>query len=117
MGDRLFIKRIIGIPGDTLRIYQGTVIRNGSQVSEPYALHLRGYRRLTDLWPVDTLDSGTREVSVPPKRYFVLGDNRDESYDSREFGFVSEDQIIGRVIYIFRHRPSLQRCNSNIAVG
>ena len=79
---RDFIKRVIGVPGDTIEIKSGQVIRNGVVVDEPYV----------------TLRDGTSmaPVVVPPDAYFVLGDNRRASNDSRDWGAVPAENIIGR---------------------
>ncbi len=80
----IFIKRVIGLPGDRVRIERGTVFLNGVPLSEPYI-------RFTDT-------RSFPEVTVPPGAVFVLGDNRANSEDSRVFGPVRERLIIGRAI-------------------
>ena len=79
---RDLVKRVIGLPGDVIEIEQGQVIRNGRILVEAYVVN--GDRR--------TLES----IEVPPDSYYVLGDNRRHSTDSREWGFVPSDHIIGR---------------------
>ena len=76
------VKRVVGLPGDIIKIEQGRVILNGDTLDEAYVIN--GDRRSADA------------VEVPPNSYYVLGDNRDASTDSREWGFVSDDHIIGR---------------------
>ena len=79
---RDIVKRIIGLPGDIIEIEQGQVIRNGEPLREPYIVHR---------------DSRTfAPIEVPPDSYYVLGDNRQVSSDSRTWGFVREEDIIGR---------------------
>jgi signal peptidase I len=80
----VFIKRVIGLPGDRISIDRGRVYRNGSMLAEPYVQH----------------DDGRTfaEVIVPNASVYVLGDNRAESEDSRIFGPVSDDRLIGRAI-------------------
>ncbi|OGK17619.1 signal peptidase I [Candidatus Roizmanbacteria bacterium RIFCSPHIGHO2_02_FULL_40_13b] len=92
-----FIKRIVGLPGDRVMIKDSHVFVNGAQLDEPYISE-----------PTDTFERGfSREgiESVVPEDYlFVLGDNRTHSQDSREFGFVPQSNIIGKVI--FRYFPA-----------
>ncbi len=91
-----FIKRIIALPGETVKIENGQVFVNGELLQEPYL------EVPTPLFPGGFMIDG-QEVTVPPENYFVLGDNRPGSSDSREFGFVPSTHIIGRVI--FRYFP------------
>ena len=77
-----YIKRVIGLPGDVVRIEEGRVFVNDVPLEEPYVAH-----------PA----SGTHVVRVRPQHYFVLGDNRPHSSDSREFGLVPRELIRGRV--------------------
>ena len=80
--DRDIVKRIIGLPGDIIEIRQGQIIRNSEPLDEPYLTH-RDSRTFASL-------------QVPPHSYYVLGDNRRASTDSRTWGFVPSDHIIGR---------------------
>lgn len=81
-GSELLIKRVIGLPGETVEIRAGRVYVDGRSLDEPY------------------LDQGTRgemaPTTVPPLKVFVLGDNRSFSNDSRSFGTVSIENVIGR---------------------
>ena len=79
---RDLVKRVIGLPGDVIEIDQGQIIRNGQILKESYVVN--GDRR--------TLEA----IEVPPDSYYVLGDNRRHATDSRDWGFVSSDHIIGR---------------------
>lgn len=79
---RDFVKRVIGLPGDVVEIHRGQLFVNGEAVEEPYLT----YRDLDNMEP----------VRVPPDSYFVLGDNRRASNDSRDWGAVPADHIIGR---------------------
>jgi len=80
--DRDFIKRIIGEPGDTVEIKNGAVYIDGNPLDEPYITNKPTYTY------------GPTEV--PPKQYFVLGDNRNNSYDSHVWGFLPQENIIGQ---------------------
>jgi signal peptidase I len=87
--DEDFIKRLIGMPGDTVQIRQGRVFVNGEALSEPYRHD-----------PPNSLDN-FGPVTVPARSYFVLGDNREDSWDSRDWGFVPESNIIGTPVVIY----------------
>jgi signal peptidase I len=92
-----FIKRVIGLPGDTVTLENGRVFvtpRDGSAVplSEPYVVIASG--RTAPTVPRDA--EGTSEWTVPAGEYFVMGDNRPESQDSRFFGPIERDSIVGR---------------------
>jgi len=87
--EKSYIKRVIGLPGDTIRISQGRVFINGIPISEPYVP--RRYE--------DTRSMG--ELTVPPGEYFVMGDHRSISSDSRDFGPVDRDLIYGKAEFIY----------------
>lgn len=80
----IFIKRVIGVPGDRIRIDRGIVILNGTKLDEPYVLHADG--------------RSFPEIVVPGACVYVLGDNRGESEDSRSFGAVSDGALLGRAV-------------------
>ncbi|BAU29165.1 signal peptidase I [Aneurinibacillus soli] len=82
-----YIKRIIGIPGDELELKNGVLYRNGSVANEPYIAEV-------------TL-SGFERLVVPKDSYFVMGDNRNRSMDSREIGFIERSHVVGRAEYVF----------------
>lgn len=86
-----YIKRIIGVPGDTIGLRDSAISVNGQKLMEQY------------LAPDVFIFGGSylregSEITVPPGKYFVLGDNRSHSSDSREFGPVSKEDFIGKAI-------------------
>jgi signal peptidase I len=80
--ERDFIKRVIGLPGDELECRDGQVVRNGEVLDEPYVMP----GSVTDCAP----------VTVAPGQVYVFGDNRENSQDSRVFGAVDEDDVVGK---------------------
>ncbi len=84
---RDFVKRVIGVPGDKIAIRDGTVLVNGAALSEPY------------ITAHDTFNMSEREL--PPREYFVLGDNRPGSTDSRKGWNVEEELILGKVWIVY----------------
>ena len=84
---REFVKRVIGRPGDTIELDSGQVIRNGTLLDEPYVTH--------------NDKRSIKPIKVPAGHYYVLGDNRPVSNDSRSWGFVPEDHIIGRLWFSY----------------
>jgi signal peptidase I len=120
--DLTLVKRVIGVPGDRIRLVDGQVYRNGVLRKEPYVVHKSLYRdAYRDNFPAVSLDqdifSDNRqrellrdmlerhvqggEVVVPPNAYFAMGDNRDNSLDSRYWGFVPRENIIGKPVIIY----------------
>ncbi|MCL2659279.1 MAG: signal peptidase I [Acidobacteriaceae bacterium] len=111
------IKRVVGLPGDHLRLRDGHLYVNGAPVSEPYAMYLpSGADNFRDNFPrlqnadpnIDShwwirmrrlIDNG--ELIVPEDCYFVLGDNRNQSEDSRYWGFVPREAIVGSPVVIY----------------
>ena len=116
---RKLVKRVIGLPGDTLAMEAGTVIRNGTVLDEPYAVNLdpgrsespenRGRMRRWQLPEYAGIDPDGYlpdvhhwgPIVVPPDSLFVMGDNRDDSYDSRYWGFVPRRNVRGRPVIVY----------------
>jgi signal peptidase I len=112
-----FIKRIIGIPGDRIRLDNKRLFLNGKLVTEPYVMHSTEYIDMyRDNFPYTATAATTNlprgaemlakhvrngELHVPPGQYFVMGDNRDNSLDSRYWGFVATDAIIARPVWVY----------------
>lgn len=91
-----YIKRIIGLPGETVMVQSGRIYIDGKMLNEPYL------EDLTPVFPGGFIKEGVA-VSVPEDLYFVMGDNRPHSSDSREFGPIEKKLIIGKAV--FRYWP------------
>ena len=105
--DVVFIKRVVGVPGDTLRVRQGCLWVNGRPVDEPY-VHATAGRRDPTTASVPVAGSTMRQpwslarpYTVPPDSYFVMGDNRTDSDDSRFWGTVPRADIIGEGFIVY----------------
>jgi len=94
-----FIKRVIGLPGDTVAISDRQIIVNGITLKEDYVI----YTSVKDNNVIRKMDN-VPEKMVPEGKYYVLGDNRDKSYDSRFWGFVDNDALIGKAMFIYYAR-------------
>jgi len=111
------VKRVIGLPGDRIHLENGRVWVNGVELTEPYVSYEPAYaddfrdnfpsQMYTDpgvnpkWWTEMSRDIHGGELVVPPGDYFVMGDNRNFSLDSRYWGFVTQDHIVGRPLLIY----------------
>lgn len=112
-----FVKRLVGVPGDTLSMDQGVLVRNGSAVAEGYVRHTdpgtdpsgEDFRWQSD-YLVRTAEASIAyhpsrnnwgPIVVPQRHYFMLGDNRDNSLDSRYWGFVPDSLVRGRPLIVY----------------
>ncbi len=115
-----YVKRVIGVPGDRIKIIDQKVYRNGERLNEPYATHdsaapydpflynfpPAGHDELVSSMQAEWADQifeyvQNGEVVVPPGNYFAMGDNRDHSWDSRYWGFVQREAIMGGPVVIY----------------
>ncbi len=114
---QFFVKRVIGLPGDRIHLSNSHVYINGGLLHEPYVVFKEHFPdEFRDNFPAGNrvnenvrVEWATRlrslvhggELTVPPGQYFVLGDNRDQSLDSRYWGFVPRENIAGRPVLIY----------------
>ena len=113
------VKRIIGVPGDRIHLVNGDVYRNGQKLVEPYVIHTipNAYNPYAQNFPAVPASEGSDifvdwqltmqshidngDIVVPENSYFAMGDNRDISEDSRYWGFVPQENVIGRPMFIY----------------
>lgn len=113
------VKRVMGVPGDRIHLRDGVVYRNGQKLDEPYVIHSDpdAYNPYAKNFPsvppgegsIVTMDWQLTikshiegdDIVVPDNSYFAMGDNRDASYDSRYWGFVPRENLIGRPMFIY----------------
>jgi len=91
-GGVMYIKRIVGLPGDVLTLESDVLTRNGISIVEPYTLYKNESKRPR---------SSFSDIQVPEDEYFVLGDNRDNSRDSRYIGTIPREYIVGPAVHLF----------------
>lgn len=98
-----FIKRVIGLPGEHVQVKDNTLYINGQEVKEPFLEEqkeqMKPYQTLTNDFKLEDLPGNYRVI--PKDHVLVLGDNRENSTDSRMFGVVSMDQIVGKTSFIY----------------
>ena len=99
--ERDFIKRVIGLPGDVVEVRHKRVYIDGRPLDEPYVYNLRPPSAAASPFGVADLREQYGPVTVPPSEYFVMGDNRDNSQDSRYWGFLPRDLVKGRALIIY----------------
>jgi len=101
--DRDFIKRVIGLPGETVELREKKVYINGTPLDEPYVHFLSPPGGPSELHEVTSFDVRERygPVTVPADHYFMMGDNRDNSQDSRYWGFLPRENIKGKSLVIY----------------
>src|SRR5262245_14071663 len=87
------VKRVIGLPGETLEVRRRDVYIDGKKLDEPYAVHI-------DPREIDRRDN-YGPVTIPADRFFLMGDNRDNSNDSRFWGFAPRENLIGRPLFVY----------------
>jgi len=126
-----FVKRCMGVPGDRIKLVNKEVYLNGKKLAEPYVYHKTEYiDSYRDNFPSEpnggVLEPGldmlehhvvNGEVVVPPDSYFAMGDNRDSSLDSRYWGFVPRDNIIGKPLIIYWSYDAPTEALSNPTIG
>jgi signal peptidase I len=129
--NQTFVKRLIGLPGDHIRLINKQLILNGKPEVEPYTYHSTDYidsfrdnfpgppnvslaRQGLDMLRNHIVDG---EVVVPPNSYFAMGDNRDYSLDSRYWGFVPRENIIGKPLMIYWSYDATTAELSDSAIG
>ncbi len=98
--DRDFVKRVIGLPGDRLELHRKVVYINGQPLQEPY-IHWLEPPSSGGPPRTDDLREEYGPVTVPPGQYFMMGDNRDNSEDSRYWGFMPATYVKGEALFIY----------------
>jgi len=114
-----YVKRVIGVPGDRIKLVNKQVFLNGRPLNEPYTIHMDNYLNYRDNFPAGQPEYASDpqmaarasqmlredvvngELVVPPGNYFAMGDNRDNSLDSRYWGLVPRENITGKPLIVF----------------
>jgi len=126
-----FVKRVMGVPGDHIRLENKNVYLNGHKLDEPYKIHKTEYiDSYRDNFPSQPnfpqyergqamLENNVKngEVIVPANSYFAMGDNRDSSLDSRYWGFVPRENIIGKPLIIYWSYDAPTSALANPTIG
>lgn len=103
--DILYVKRAIGLPGETLEIRDKAVYIDGQPIEEPYKVHsdpnVNHRSGRSHFLSFDSQRDNFGPVTIPEESYFMMGDNRDDSADSRYFGFLERKYIVGRPLFVF----------------
>ena len=101
--ERDFIKRVIGLPGETVELREKKVYINGNGLDESYVHFLQPPGQNSEFHEITSFDVRERygPVTVPADHYFVMGDNRDNSQDSRYWGFLPRDYVKGKALVIY----------------
>ncbi|MEO5895942.1 MAG: signal peptidase I [Vicinamibacterales bacterium] len=98
--ERDFIKRVIGLPGETIELRNKKVFVNGAGLEEPYVHFLEASHMAAEVTSFDVRER-YGPVTVPTGQYFVMGDNRDNSQDSRYWGFLPRHYVKGKALVIY----------------
>ena len=115
--ERDFIKRVIGLPGETLEIRRKRVFIDGEPIGEPYV----GGLWSPSIGPHEEISSNLRDdygpVTIPRGEYFVMGDNRDNSQDSRYWGFLPRSYVKGQALMVYWSYDARQQASQGSGVG
>ena len=133
-GDYDVVKRVVGLPGDTLSMAGGRLVRNGREVSEPFAVHVDRarqesirIRREMRAWQLpyyvgadpamyqpDVQHWGP--IVVPAGHYFMMGDNRDDSRDSRYWGFLPRENVLGTPLMVYFSYDPVKKAKEHLSL-